>query len=68
VAEEARRKLESKNCDMVVGNHVGREGTGFGADENEAVLVLRGGGTVEIPRAPKREVARRIFDELLKLR
>jgi phosphopantothenoylcysteine decarboxylase/phosphopantothenate--cysteine ligase len=68
VAAEARRKLEAKNCDMVVGNHVGREGTGFGADENEAVLVLRGGGTVEIPRAPKREVAKRIFDELLKLR
>ena len=68
VSEEARRKLEAKNCDIVVGNHVGREGTGFGADENEVVLVLRGGGTVEIPRAPKREVARRIFDELLKLR
>jgi phosphopantothenoylcysteine decarboxylase/phosphopantothenate--cysteine ligase len=68
VDEEARRKLEAKNCDMVVGNHVGGEGTGFGADENEAVLVLRGGGTVGIPRAPKREVARRIFDELLKLR
>jgi phosphopantothenoylcysteine decarboxylase/phosphopantothenate--cysteine ligase len=68
VAEEARRKLEAKNCDMVVGNHIGGEGTGFGADENEAVLVLRGGGSVEIPRAPKREVARRIFDELLKLR
>ena len=27
--ESARRKLESKNCDMVVANLVGQEGTGF---------------------------------------
>jgi phosphopantothenoylcysteine decarboxylase/phosphopantothenate--cysteine ligase len=68
VAEEARRKLAAKNCDMVVGNRVGREGTGFGADDNEVVLVTRNGGTVEIPRAPKKVIAGRIFDELLKLR
>jgi phosphopantothenoylcysteine decarboxylase/phosphopantothenate--cysteine ligase len=68
VAAEARRKLIAKNCDMVAGNLVGREGTGFGAADNEVVLVLRDGGTVEIPRAPKRVVAGRIFDELVKLR
>jgi phosphopantothenoylcysteine decarboxylase/phosphopantothenate--cysteine ligase len=67
-AEEARRKLESKNCDMVVGNRVDREGLGFGSDENEVVLALRGGETIEIPRASKKEIAGRIFDELLKLR
>jgi phosphopantothenoylcysteine decarboxylase/phosphopantothenate--cysteine ligase len=65
---EARRKLESKNCDMVAGNRVDREGTGFGSDENEVVLVMRGGETLELPRAPKREIADRIFYELLKLR
>ena len=65
---EARRKLEDKNCDMVAGNRVDRDGTGFGSDENEVVLVLRGGETIELPRAPKREIADRIFDELLKLR
>jgi phosphopantothenoylcysteine decarboxylase/phosphopantothenate--cysteine ligase len=68
VAEEARRKLEAKNCDMVVGNRVGVDGTGFGADENEVVLVLRTGETIEVPRASKKAVAGRIFDELLKLR
>lgn len=64
---EARRKLESKNCDMVVGNRVG-DGVGFGTDDNEVLLALRGGETVEIPRASKKEIAERIFDELLKLR
>ncbi len=68
VAAEARRKLKAKNCDMVVGNRVGLEGTGFGADDNEAVLVLRNGQTVDLPRAPKKAIAGRIFDELLKLR
>ncbi|HVX66823.1 MAG: bifunctional phosphopantothenoylcysteine decarboxylase/phosphopantothenate--cysteine ligase CoaBC [Acidobacteriota bacterium] len=64
---EARRKLETKNCDMVVGNRVG-DGVGFGTDDNEVVLALRGGETVALPRASKKEIAGRIFDELLKLR
>jgi len=67
VQAEARRKLESKNCDMIVGNLVGGE-TGFESEENEVVLVMRTGETVALPRAPKREIADRIFDEALKLR
>jgi phosphopantothenoylcysteine decarboxylase/phosphopantothenate--cysteine ligase len=66
--QEARRKLESKNCDMVVGNLVGGTEIGFEADENEVVLALRTGETLTLPRAPKREIADRIFDEALKLR
>ena len=68
LVEEARRKLESKNCDMVVANLVGQEGTGFESDENEVVLVLRTGETIPLARAPKREIADRIFDQVLKLR
>lgn len=67
VQAEARRKLESKNCDMIVGNLVGGE-TGFESEENEVVLVTRTGETVSVPRAPKRVIADRIFDEALKLR
>jgi phosphopantothenoylcysteine decarboxylase/phosphopantothenate--cysteine ligase len=66
--EEARRKLTTKNCDMVVANLVGHEGTGFEAEENEVVLVTRAGDTVPVPRAAKRAVADRIFDELMRLR
>jgi phosphopantothenoylcysteine decarboxylase / phosphopantothenate---cysteine ligase len=64
----ARQKLESKNCDMVVGNLVNQEATGFESDENEVVLVLRTGETIPLSRAPKREIADRIFDQVLKLR
>jgi phosphopantothenoylcysteine decarboxylase/phosphopantothenate--cysteine ligase len=66
--QEARRKLESKNCDMVVGNLVGGSETGFESDENEVVLALSTGDLIALPRAPKREIADRIFDEALKLR
>ena len=68
LVEEATRKLKTKHCDMVVANLVGQDGTGFESDRNEVVLVLRTGDVVPVPRAPKREIADRIFDQILKLR
>jgi len=66
--QEGRRKLESKNCDMLVANLVGGADVGFESDQNEVVLLLRTGESIPLPRAPKREIADRIFDEVLKLR
>jgi phosphopantothenoylcysteine decarboxylase/phosphopantothenate--cysteine ligase len=66
--DEARRKLKSKNCDMVVGNLVNQSGVGFESDSNEVVLAMATGETVELPRASKREIADQIFDEIIKLR
>jgi phosphopantothenoylcysteine decarboxylase/phosphopantothenate--cysteine ligase len=66
--QEARRKLESKNCDMIVGNLVGGTDSGFESDHNEVVLALRTGEMIRLPLASKREIADRIFDEVLKLR
>jgi phosphopantothenoylcysteine decarboxylase/phosphopantothenate--cysteine ligase len=66
--EEARRKLESKNCDMVVANLVSQDGIGFESDENEVVLVMRTGESIPVRRAAKRAIAQRIFDEMIKLR
>jgi phosphopantothenoylcysteine decarboxylase/phosphopantothenate--cysteine ligase len=68
LVQEARRKLESKNCDMVVANLVGAAGSGFESDENEVTLVLRTGETIPLARASKREIADRIFDQVLRLR
>jgi phosphopantothenoylcysteine decarboxylase/phosphopantothenate--cysteine ligase len=65
---EARRKLETKNCDMVVANLVSNKETGFDSDENEVTLVTRAGATIPVARAPKREIANRVFDEAIKLR
>jgi len=66
--EEARRKLTSKNCDMVVANLVAQAGIGFESDENEVTLVLSTGENIPIRRAAKSAIAQRIFDEMIKLR
>jgi phosphopantothenoylcysteine decarboxylase/phosphopantothenate--cysteine ligase len=65
---EARRKLESKNCDMVVANLVSREGIGFDSNENEVVLVTRTSDPIQVRRAPKKAIAAQILDETMKLR
>lgn len=65
---EARRKLETKDCDMVVANLVGKSETGFESDANEVVLAMRTGETIPLPRASKREIADQILGQILKLR
>lgn len=64
----ARRKLETKNCDMVVANLVSKAGTGFEADDNEVTLVLPAGENVPVAKASKTVIAHRILDEIVKLR
>jgi phosphopantothenoylcysteine decarboxylase/phosphopantothenate--cysteine ligase len=68
LVEEARRKLKTKKCDMVVANLVGKEDTGFDADHNEVLLVTADTEVVQIGRAPKREIADRILDHVRVLR
>ena len=68
MVEEAKRKMKSKNCDMVVGNLVSQQGIGFESDQNEVTLVLRSGEVEKIAQAPKREVADRILDQVPRLR
>lgn len=63
----AKRKLETKNCDMVVANLVTANGTGFESDDNEVTLVMRSGTALPIAKAPKTEIASRILDEVLKM-
>jgi len=65
--QEALRKLQEKNCDMIVGNLVGQPGTGFESGHNEVLLVTKS-DVIEIPRATKQEVAGRILTQALALR
>ena len=41
--ENSRKKLASKNADMIVANSIASENTGFGVDTNAAVLITRTG-------------------------
>ena len=66
--EEATRKLETKNCDMVVANLVGQSDTGFESDSNEVVLAIKSAEFIPLAKASKREIADRILNQILKLR
>jgi phosphopantothenoylcysteine decarboxylase/phosphopantothenate--cysteine ligase len=64
---EARRKLETKGCDLVVANDVSQPDAGFGVDTNRVVLVKRDRNTVPLPLASKDAVAHRILDSVAEL-
>src|SRR5271165_759925 len=68
LGEEARRKMETKNCDMVVANFVGQESTGFESDLNEVTMVTLGRETIHAGPAEKSAIAELILDQVLKLR
>ena len=56
VEQHAREKLERKNLDMIAANEVGTS-KAFDCDDNALLVLWRGGGRVELGRAPKRELA-----------
>lgn len=68
VAENARKKLASKNADLIVANDVTAEGAGFDRDTNVVTLFSRDGRDLALPKMPKSEAAERILDEVLRLR
>lgn len=68
LAPEARRKLQSKNCDMIVANLVSQDGIGFESEENEVLLVQRTGENLRLSKAPKHVIADQILDQALILR
>jgi phosphopantothenoylcysteine decarboxylase/phosphopantothenate--cysteine ligase len=68
LVEEARRKMISKKCDMVVANLVNQEGVGFEADRNEVKILTRAGQIVHAGPANKTEIASRILDQVATLR
>ncbi len=54
--------------DLVVANDLAREGAGFGTDTNEVFIISRRKGKenyIHIPTAPKRFIAKEIFDTIL---
>jgi phosphopantothenoylcysteine decarboxylase/phosphopantothenate--cysteine ligase len=67
VVENARQKRAAKNVDLMVANDVSRQGSGFDADVNAAVLI-DGEGELEVPLVSKRELAERIWDRVAELR
>ncbi|MEM1116395.1 MAG: bifunctional phosphopantothenoylcysteine decarboxylase/phosphopantothenate--cysteine ligase CoaBC [Bacteroidota bacterium] len=58
----ARGKLERKRLDWIALNAATEAGAGFGTGTNRVTLLGAGGQRVDIPTAPKRDVAEAILD------
>ncbi|MBY0503724.1 MAG: bifunctional phosphopantothenoylcysteine decarboxylase/phosphopantothenate--cysteine ligase CoaBC [Bryobacteraceae bacterium] len=65
--EYARRKLESKQADVIVANLVNSATTGFDSDQNEVTLVTRA-GDLPLGQAAKSELAEQILTHILRLK
>lgn len=64
--ENSKRKLQSKNIDMICANNLKTEGAGFGVDTNVITLITES-EVKELPLQSKESVANAILDECLKL-
>jgi phosphopantothenoylcysteine decarboxylase/phosphopantothenate--cysteine ligase len=65
--ENARRKLEAKNLDLIVINNPLTEGAAFGHDTNVVTILSRDGAIEPLPMMSKGEVADRILDKTIPL-
>ena len=64
--ERARTKLTAKGADLIVFNDVSRADIGFDSPENEVVVVSEA-GELRVDKAPKREVAAAVLDQVERL-
>lgn len=61
--ENTRKKLVSKNVDLMVANNVKTEGAGFGTDTN-VVTLISADEVTELPIMSKLDVADRLLDKI----
>ena len=64
--ENSRRKLQSKNVDMICANNLRVDGAGFGVDTNVITLITKNDQT-ELPLMSKDDAAMSIIDKALSL-
>lgn len=62
--DNSRKKLQTKNADMIVANNLKTEGAGFGTDTNVVTLITPT-DCVELPCMTKDAVAKAILDRIL---
>jgi phosphopantothenoylcysteine decarboxylase / phosphopantothenate---cysteine ligase len=68
LSQSARKKLASKNADMIVANDVTQAGAGFDTDTNVVTLYLRDQREIPLPKMTKLQLADKILDQALELR
>jgi phosphopantothenoylcysteine decarboxylase / phosphopantothenate---cysteine ligase len=63
----ARKKLKSKNADMIVLNSLNDDGAGFGFDTNQVTIFEKDGNEIKYGQKNKQQVARDIVDRIIKI-
>lgn len=64
--ENSKKKLVSKNCDMIVANNLKDDGAGFGVDTNKVTIITEN-NTDSLDVMTKKEAAEKILDAALSL-
>jgi len=67
LVENARKKLEKKQLDLIAANDITAADSGFGTDTNRVTLIDKEGKVEELPLMSKREVADKILDRVVEL-
>ncbi len=65
--ENAFKKLQKKNLDLIIANDVTTPGAGFDCDTNKVFIIDSEENVEELPLLHKEEVAERIFDKIKNL-
>jgi phosphopantothenoylcysteine decarboxylase/phosphopantothenate--cysteine ligase len=66
--DEAINKARTKGVDLLVGNDISADGSGFGSDTNEVMVITPDGKSDQWPLLSKAEVASRLWDRVLEMR
>ena len=67
IIDNAKKKLASKNLDIIAANNTLEEDAGFNASTNHLTLITEE-EEIDLPLMSKEECADRLLDEILKLR
>ncbi|MBP7950953.1 MAG: phosphopantothenoylcysteine decarboxylase [Verrucomicrobiales bacterium] len=67
LAVNARKKLRSKGCDLVVANDVSDASVGFDAEDNRVALFFADGRELDLPKMPKPLLAEKLVGLALEL-
>ncbi|EJO5347939.1 bifunctional phosphopantothenoylcysteine decarboxylase/phosphopantothenate--cysteine ligase CoaBC [Clostridium botulinum] len=64
--DNAKSKLDKKNLDFIVANNILSKETGFASEDNLVTIISKNGHIRKLEKMSKRQVAREIFDIILK--
>lgn len=62
--ENAKKKIDTKQCDYIIANDISDKSIGFSSDYNEVYIIDREKNTEKIEKSLKSEIADKIFERI----